>query len=127
MYKSVAVLGMVLFSQVTLAGYKCTDNGGIQITVSEDRNLSAKGLLVDYRKSLPITGKYTYSNDYFYNVEKYEMMTEQGAKADLTVSTKVYQPGGGCNRRVCNLKSFSTTTSKLSYEGKEIYLNCIYQ
>ena len=125
MYKSAAVLGMVLFSQVTLAGYKCTDNGGIQITVSEDRNFSAKGLLVDYRKSLPLTGNYTHTNDYFYKVSKYEMMTEQGAKVDLTISTKTYQPGGGCNRRNCNEKSFSTTVSKLNYEGQEIILNCI--
>ncbi|WPU63297.1 hypothetical protein [Peredibacter starrii] len=127
MYKSLAILGLALISQVAVAGYNCSNGQGVQITVQDKSNQEAIGTLNENGKITSLNGAYSVTNDTLYKIYKYEMMSPEGAKADLTISYKLYEPGGGCNRRNCNNKSFTTMTSKLSFDGKETYLSCDYQ
>lgn len=127
MYKMTTVLGLALFSQLSLAGYTCNNQAeGVQLIVNHNEHNEAGGILKLNGKKNKLSGIFKHESDFHYTVNSYQLMDKLGSKVDLVVSTKTFMGrGGGCRARVCPGDFYSDlTTSKLTINGKSIFLNC---
>lgn len=125
--KSIALIfSLFTVSSAFAVSYDCSNTKGQKLKIFQEKPDHAVAVLQKDFKNQVFKGHFTYEDEALYEVTKYDLSSQDGQPAQITLTKKINFGRGGCNRVSCDSASvFKSKTALLILNGEKISFTCL--
>lgn len=124
--KSIALIfSLFTVSSAFAVSYECSNTQGQKLKIFQEKPDQATAVLQKGFSNKVFKGTFVYEDEALYEVTKYELSSQNGTPALITLTKKINFGRGGCGRGSCDSTVFKSQTALLNLNGESITFNCL--
>lgn len=124
--KSIALIfSLFTVSSAFAVSYDCSNTKGQKLKIFQEKPDHAVAVLQKESINKVFKGHFVYEDEALYEVTKYDLSSQDGQPALITLTKKINFGRGGCGRGGCDSTVFKSKTALLILNGVSSTFTCL--